>query len=197
MWRGGGRSCGWCGVLEWVEPELLRIRLSSGLPACVCLQWSDVLLLLWPRESQLQVSQYWVFTVNDEDAMTWWRHQMETFSALLAICAGNSPVPGEFPAQRPVTRSFGVFFDLCLNKRLSKQPRGWWFETHRGYYDVNVMHDAFRIIDPLWGESKGRQGHRRLLAQRANNVDLWFICLSEQADEQTVKSSVIWVDRGG
>ena len=31
---------------------------------------------------------------------TWWRHQMETFSALLAICAGNSPVPGEFPAQR-------------------------------------------------------------------------------------------------
>ena len=34
---------------------------------------------------------------------------METFSALLAICAGNSPVPGEFPAQRPVTRSFGVF----------------------------------------------------------------------------------------
>ena len=46
---------------------------------------------------------------------------METFSALLAICAGNSSVPGEFPAQRPVTRSFGVFFDLRLNKRLSKQ----------------------------------------------------------------------------
>ena len=45
---------------------------------------------------------------------------METFSALLAICAGNSPVPGDFPAQRPVTRSFDVFFDLRLNKRLSK-----------------------------------------------------------------------------
>ena len=52
---------------------------------------------------------------------SWWRHQMETFSALLAICAGNSPVPGEFPAQRPVTRGFDVFFDLRLNKRLSKQ----------------------------------------------------------------------------
>ena len=59
---------------------------------------------------------------------TWWRHQMETFSALLAICAGNSSVTGEFPAQRPVTRSFGVLFDLCLNKRLSKQCWGWWFE---------------------------------------------------------------------
>ena len=42
---------------------------------------------------------------------------------------GNSPVPGEFPTQRPVTRSFDVFFDLRLNKRLSKQSWGWWFET--------------------------------------------------------------------
>ena len=60
---------------------------------------------------------------------TRWRHQMETFSTLLALCAGNSPVSSEFPAQRPVTRSFDVFFDLRLNKRLSKQPWGWWFET--------------------------------------------------------------------
>ena len=59
----------------------------------------------------------------------WWRHQMETFSALLALCAGNSPVPGEFPSQRPVTPSLNVFFDLRLNKRLSKESRGWWFET--------------------------------------------------------------------
>ena len=62
-------------------------------------------------------------------AKPWWRHQMGTFSALLAICAGNSPVPGEFPSQRPVTRSFDVFFDLRLNKRLNKQSWGWWFET--------------------------------------------------------------------
>ena len=57
--------------------------------------------------------------VTNYQYMSWWRHQMETFSALLAICAGNSPVPGEFLAQRPVTRSFDVFFDLRLNKRLS------------------------------------------------------------------------------
>ena len=48
----------------------------------------------------------------------------ETLSALLAICAG----PGEFPVQRPVTRSFGVFFYLRLNKSLRKQSWGWWFE---------------------------------------------------------------------
>ena len=54
---------------------------------------------------------------------------METFSALLALYAGNSPVTGGFPLQRPVTRSFDVFFDLRLNKRLSKQSRHRWFET--------------------------------------------------------------------
>ena len=48
-------------------------------------------------------------------------NQMETFSALLAIRAGNSPVTGEVLAQRPVTRSFDVFFDLRLNEPLSKQ----------------------------------------------------------------------------
>ena len=72
--------------------------------------------------------------------ISWWRHQMETFSALLAICAGNSPVPGEFPTQRPVTRSFDVFFDLRPNKRLSKQWWGWWFlRRNRDHYDVIVM----------------------------------------------------------
>ena len=54
---------------------------------------------------------------------------MEILSALLALWAGNSPVTGEFPTQRPVSRSFGIFFDLRANKRLSKQSWGWWFET--------------------------------------------------------------------
>ena len=61
--------------------------------------------------------------------LAWWRHQMDTFSELQAVCTGNSPVPGDFPAQVPVSRSFNVFFDLCPNKRLSKQSWGWWFET--------------------------------------------------------------------
>ena len=42
---------------------------------------------------------------------------------------GELPVTGEFPSQRPVTRKFCVFFDLRLNKRLSKQSLSWWFET--------------------------------------------------------------------
>ena len=62
-----------------------------------------------------------------EYAIPWWRHRMETFSALLAICAGNSQLTGEFPAQR--RQSFDVFFHMCPNKRLSNQSRGCWFET--------------------------------------------------------------------
>ena len=75
---------------------------------------------------------------------------METFSALLAICAGNSPVPGEFPAQRPVTRSFDVCFDLRLNKRLSKQSWGWYLRRYRLHYDVIVMYMAWEASVPIW-----------------------------------------------
>ena len=59
--------------------------------------------------------------------VAWWRHQMETISALLVICAGNlwpvnSPHKGQW---RGVLM---VFFYLRLNKLLSKQLWGWWFE---------------------------------------------------------------------
>ena len=87
----------------------------------------------------------------------WWRHQMEIFSALLALCAGNSPVSGEFPAQRPVTRSFDVFFDLRLNTRLSKPSWGWWFETptrpswrHRNGVSVNMYQYALLCFGFFW-----------------------------------------------
>ena len=71
--------------------------------------------------------------------VTWWRHQMETFSALLALCAGNSLVTGEFPAQRPVTRSFDVFFDLRLNKRWVNNHEAGDLRRHRVHCDVTVM----------------------------------------------------------
>ena len=94
-----------------------------------------------------RLQQFNIWT-NHGLVCSWWRHQVETFSALLAICAENSPVPGEFPTQRPVTRSFDVYFDLRPNKRLSKQSWGWWFETlspqlwrHR-----NVMHIHYSAL---------------------------------------------------
>ena len=96
---------------------------STDVSTCPCSVWLAAYMMRVHHCSGHKVDSY-TTTVH-----LWWRHQMETFSALLAICAGNSPVHGEFPAQRPVTRSFDVFFDLHLNKRLSKQSWGWWFET--------------------------------------------------------------------
>ena len=73
------------------------------------------------------------------DISTWWRHQMETSFASLAICARNSTVICESPAQRPVTRSFDVFFDLLLNKRLRKNGEADDLGRHRTHYDVTVV----------------------------------------------------------
>ena len=93
---------------------------------------------------------------------------METFSVLLAICAGNSPVPSDFHTQRPVTQSFGVYCELRPNKRLSKQLWGWWFET--------PSHPSH----PLW--------------HHCNDSELWrYICGSRKyAFEETVEGPVKW-----
>ena len=86
-------------------------------------------IVLWaPRAAEDAGSQH--------DDVIKWKH----FPRKLAICAGNSPVPGEFPTQRPVTRSFDVYFDLRPNIRLSKHSWGWWFET---------------LSSPLWRHRNG------------------------------------------
>ena len=61
--------------------------------------------------------------IMHDDVIKWKKN-----SALLALCVGNSLVTSEFPSQRPVTRSFDVFYDLHLNKWLSKQLWRRWFE---------------------------------------------------------------------
>ena len=81
-----------------------------------------------PRNNVISIIQI-KYIIPVENFGTWWRYPMETFSALLAFCVGNSLVTAEFPVQRPVTRSIDVFFEMRLHKWLSKQSRGWWFET--------------------------------------------------------------------
>ena len=79
-----------------------------------------------------------------------WRHQTETFSALQAICVGNSPVPGEFPSQSQ-WRGALTYSLICtwingwLNKRMAGDLR-----RNRAHYDVSVM-----ISRPLGYIQKG------------------------------------------
>ena len=102
---------------------------------------NETCLFRW-RFIQICVSElYWRFE-NVENGLdvhfqpldcggyiSWWCHQMEHSSTLLALCEGNPPATGGFPPQRPLTRSLDIFFDLRPNKRWSKQWWGWWFET--------------------------------------------------------------------
>ena len=79
----------------------------------LCLSVYTILVSAWPSNT---TGRYMMTSSN------------RNISALLSFRAGNSPATGEFPAQRPVMQSFDVFYDLHLNKRLSKQSWGWWFE---------------------------------------------------------------------
>ena len=102
---------------------------------------------------------------------TWWLHQMETFSVLLTICAGNSPVTAEFPAQRPVAQSFDVFFDLRLNKRLSKQSWGWWFEMPSRPLWRHCNEPSIRYIMPdVNYASQCRPMNRRSFSQNRHQL---------------------------
>ena len=123
------------------SPEaLMRKRYASG---CVIV----IAASSWPNNhSNKQRAGWWssilhnpntVYPISHE--IQWWRHQMETFSALLDLCAGNSPVTGEFPSQRPMMRTFDVLFDLRLNKWLSSNQDAGESRHHRAHYDVTVM----------------------------------------------------------
>ena len=91
--------------------------------------FSRVKLRIWQQQ----------FSLNSDGAIPWWRYQMETFSMLLALCAGNSPGTGEFPLQRPVTPSFDVSFDMHLNKWFSKSKRQWFeMPSHSLWHYCNV-----------------------------------------------------------
>ena len=81
-----------------------------------------------------------IFPISLPDRLSsWWRHQMKIFFALLALCGGNSLVTGEFPRQRPVTRSFDISL-ICawINGWVNNRDAGD-LRRHRAHYDVTLM----------------------------------------------------------
>ena len=102
--------------------------------------------------------------------ITWWRHQLETFFALLALCEGNPPVTDGFLSQRP------FFFDLRLNKQLSKQSRPW-FKTllrHCNEVEVEVEHsETITSGFPHSPHTKGQQYRVPIVSLLLAWVILW------------------------
>ena len=86
----------------------------------------------------------------------WWRHQMKTFSALLALCAGNSPVPGEFPTQSPVTRSFDVFLICVWTNGWVNNGEAGDLRCYRAHYEITLMHLSEKsLVSPQTVEQLG------------------------------------------
>ena len=158
---------------------------------------------VWPRRSLSHRDTY-TKIIRLVVRSAWWRHQMETFSALLAICVGNSPVRGEFPSQRPVTRSIDIFFYLRPNKWLNKQWWDWWFETPSSplwrhchaeiciqtwqplsslpHVEV-IKKKHFRVSGPFCREFTG---HRWIFLTKTSDANPW--CFLWSAIEQMILS---------
>ena len=109
-------------------------------------------------------------TTDQYSPYTCWRHQMETFSTLLALC-----VTGGFPSQRPVTRSFGIFFDLFFKQTVEQTietpviwdtiaSRSLWCDSNERASDSESVsiwwhqQDEFNLIDYMeYWHTTGRQ----------------------------------------
>ena len=127
---------------------------------------------------------------------------METFSALLDLCAENSPVAGVFPSQRPVTRGSDVFFDMnkclvkqssrrwicCLNKKKTNQYNGiWWASWVLKWRTSCCLFDSLfsttrkkirklSITGPLWGKFTGELSAKGLVIWKGRHqVNAWFV----------------------
>ena len=101
---------------------------------------SDYVLLISPSNADNVTMQFRNPTIVTQSREKWYLTRLVSIYSMMTSSNGNIfrvtgslcaefTGPGVFPTQRPVTRSFGVFFDLLLNKPLSKQQWGWWFET--------------------------------------------------------------------
>ena len=145
----------------------MRWNYSSIVPI-----WVNECSVFWDAAIKLPApSQCWLL-------WTWWRHQMETFSALLALCAGNSPVPVNSPHKSQWHGAL-MFSFICvwINDWVNNREAGDLRRQH-GHYDVNIMKagamawDTSRIIDPLWWKSNDR--YWILLTK---DIGLWcFLC---------------------
>ena len=81
---------------------------------------------------------------------TWWSHQMETFVALVAICAGNSPVTGEFPAKGQWRGTLMLFFIWAWINGWVNNRKTVDLTRHRAYYDVIVLYRSQYIVKPRY-----------------------------------------------
>ena len=145
-------------IIRWVVPVVVRLAVTSnGFRSAAKLTTTSV------RSAPLNA------TNAEVNFLSMTASNGNIFRVTGPLC-GEFTGPGEFPTQRPVTRSFDVYFDLRLNKRLSKQPWGWWFETLSWslWRQCNVMMCSWNVVS-MYIQRKRNFGHSFL-----NNINsLW------------------------
>ena len=116
--------------MTWVKWDCCLGCVGVSWISCVCVSADDV------QSSKVHCFLCYVYV---SVSSTWWRHQMEMFSALLALCTGNSPVPVNSP-HKGQWRGALMFSFICvwINDWVNNHEAGD-LRRHRGHYDVNVM----------------------------------------------------------
>ena len=117
---------------QWTYWQLISIGSGNAFVPnrCHAITWTNNCPDVWRMNSTMK-------GINWHE--TWWRHQMETFTALLAICAGNSPITGEFPTQRPATRSLDFSLIYAWTKGWVSNREAGGLGRYLVSYDVTVM----------------------------------------------------------
>ena len=133
----------WVWNIDWLEPFCYAIFCvwdGSDLFSKGTKTWFTCVSRVWRPEQWHNNTLYMICKFS----VPWWRHQMKHFPRYWHFVGG---LTGD-PSQRPVTRSFDAFFDLGLNKRLSKQSRRWWFETPSCSLSRHC-HDKHNLVTPI------------------------------------------------
>ena len=146
----------WHGTYSWVQ------RRCNTLHNCVKSLCDKTALFVIIRENTPFVVPWMVYTMvrRHGNALSWWRHQMETFSALLALCAGNSPVPVNSP-HKGQWRGALMFSLICarINDWVNNREAGD-LRRHHDHHDVNVM---------MTGSLYGQSTYRRCISLRKDH----------------------------
>ena len=134
----------WLVALYCTDTEYIMNAIWAGVANCIC-PHERISLSLFYRMTHPVVSAFTfshlhsVFYIKDNEScinIPWWRHQMESFSALLGLCAGNSPVPVNSP-HKGHWRGALMFSLICarINDWVNNREAGD-LRRHRGHYDV-------------------------------------------------------------
>ena len=159
-----------CIKIQKIPFKKIHLKMSSAKwqPFCLVLNFCLNLIAFCSRRSKGLSGSHFTREVHSSGtlcAFQWWRHQMETFSALLALCAGKSPVPVNSPHKGQWHRAL-MFSLICawingwVNNREAGDLRG-----HRAHYDVIVIHSGnyagrwLHSMSSRYGNAFHRTGH--------------------------------------